>query len=308
MKDKEWRKLLFKRRKLKQEDSLRTRSEEGINDQMEGKGRKCEKRSIDSKPDMSCEVPCGYIITKNTDRYRMIKRKRMKKSNEKTFMLPKTDSKAFNYKLQPTPVIHEERCLGPQVLTNYIWLQVELNLVARLTLVKKDGESEFYECCCCWLVVCWEEDLLSVVVIKEGDLIERVVSKESLVIKCMTSFEVSTNIANLPVPLLLLLCQLRCAAKFVPVDGVYSARVIKYMKMTVSSVQIDHEDMEMNTAELFILLEELLSTPPAADSGENFIAEEEKNEILERRMDQEADKEGQSMKFTNEAFDDPSRR
>ena len=270
---------------------------------MEGNGRKCEKRSIDKKPDMSCEVPCGYIITKNTDRYRMIKRKRMKKSNKKTFKLPKTVSKAFNYQLQPTPVIHEVRCLGSQVLTNSIWVQVELNLVARLTLAKKDGESEFYEGC--WLVVCWEEDLLSVEVIKEGDLSERVVNRRSLVIKGMTSFKVSTNLANLSVPILRL-CKLWCAAKFVLVDGIYMARVIKYMKTTVSSLHIDYEDM--NTAELFILLNELLSTPPAADSRENFIDEEEKNEVLERRKDQEAEKEGQLIKLTNGALDDPSRR
>ena len=170
---------------MKQEDSQRTKSKEGITDQMEGNGRKCEERSIDRKPDISCEVPCGYIITKNTDRYRMIERKRMKKSNKKTFKLPKTK------------------------------------------------------------------------------------------------------------------CQLWCAAKW--------ARVIKYMKTTIYSLQIDYEDMEMNTAELFILLEELLSTPPATDSRENF-AEEEKNEVLEMRMDQEAEKEGQLINFTNEAFDDPSRR
>ena len=205
LKAEEWRKILFRKRKLKQEDSPRIKSENG---KKEGNERKYEKRSIDSKPDISCEVPCGYEITKKTDTYRMITRKLMIKSIEKTFKLHKPDSPSFNYQLQRVPVIHEVKCLGSQVLTNAIWVQVELNLVARSTLVMKEGESE---------------------------------------------------------------------------------------------------DREMNTAELFILLEELLSVPPAADSGDNCISEEE-TEVLERRMDQEAEKEGQLTKVTYEVFDDPPRR
>ena len=205
LKAEEWRKILFRKRKLKQEDSPRIKSENG---KKEGNERKYEKRSIDSKPDISCEVPCGYEITKKTDTYRMITRKLMIKSIEKTFKLHKPDSPSFNYQLQRVPVIHEVKCLGFQVLTNAIWVQVELNLVARSTLGMKEGESE---------------------------------------------------------------------------------------------------DREMNTAELFILLEELLSVPPAADSGDNCISEEE-TEVLERRMDQEAEKEGQLTKVTYEVFDDPPRR
>ena len=78
LKYKEWKTILFKRRKGKQEHSFRRKSDEGTNE-MEGNVRKYQKKSIDSKPDSACEVPCGYMLTEKTDRYRMIKSKRMKK-------------------------------------------------------------------------------------------------------------------------------------------------------------------------------------------------------------------------------------
>ena len=81
LKFKEWKTILLKRRKVKQVNSLRIKSEEGSKE-MEGNGRKYEIKSIDSKPDSACEVPCGYMLTEKTDKYRMIKRKRMKNFQE----------------------------------------------------------------------------------------------------------------------------------------------------------------------------------------------------------------------------------